>query len=332
MDQDRTRGQALNSTSVLNSVGRVNLLVLGGGYTGRRLAYAAAQRGVTGALSHRTPAESPPPTAPPGWQTVVFNPETGSLPRESELAAITHVVSTIPPGPDGHDPVLTHLLTSLRQLPLQWLGYLSTTGVYGDMGGQWAQEDTPCRPQAKRSQARRACEEGWLGSGLPVQIFRLPAIYGPGRNPLGDLRAGRARLVHKHGQVFCRVHVDDICGALLHCMATPAERRPLIVNVSDNGPCPSSEQLGFAAHLLDCKLPDVQPFEAIATTMGSMARSFWQENRRVSNQRLCGELGYDLRYPTYREGLRASLLEEAAAGRPAGRSPAQSPEGPGSAT
>lgn len=303
-----------SSTSVLNTDPTVKLLVLGGGYSGGRLAATAARQGIRGLLSHRNPGQAA--AAPPGWRTIGFDAATGLQPEADDLAGVTHVISTIPPGSDGQDPVLHQLLTVLLQLNLHWVGYLSTTGVYGDSGGAWVDEGTPCRPRAGRSQARLSCEQAWHASGLPLQIFRLPAIYGPGRNPFADLLAGRSRLLHRPGQVFCRVHVDDICGALLHCLALPTQQRPAIVNVCDDLPCSSAEQLGYAAHLVGCKLPDVQRFDAIASSMSPMARSFWLENRRVSNALLCTQLGYRLRYPNYRAGLRASLLEEGAATAP----------------
>jgi nucleoside-diphosphate-sugar epimerase len=223
------------------------------------------------------------------------------------LAGVTHVLVTIPPDPQGADPVLATLTGTLASLPLQWVGYLSTTGVYGDHGGDWVREDSALRPRLERSQARLACEQAWRRSGLPVQVFRLPAIYGPGRSPFDNLRNGTARLIHKPGQVFSRVHVDDIVGALMHCLAMPAGERPQTVIVADREPCPSSETLGFAAHLLGCKLPPWQRWQDVSATMGPMARSFWSENRRASSKLLCDSLGYRFRYPSYREGLRASI-------------------------
>jgi nucleoside-diphosphate-sugar epimerase len=281
------------------------VLVLGGGYTGQRFAAALAAQGAAVWLTHRG---ATPPAAAPGLQWLRFDPDEG---HELELPAdLSHGLVTIPPGSDGRDAALRHLLEPLRQQPLQWLGYLSTTGVYGDVQGAWVDESSPTRPGLARSQARLACEQAWLASGLPVQSFRLPAIYGPGRCPFQQLQAGTARLVHKPGQVFCRIHVDDIVGALLHCLALPAAERPALVNVSDDAPCPSSETLGYAAHLLGCKLPPLQRFCSIAPSMSPMALSFWADNRRVRNHRLCQELGYRLRYPSYREGFRASLEEE----------------------
>ena len=288
----------------VNPASRV--LVIGGGYSGRRFARAAAARGARVWLTHRS--AEPPGPADDGLQWLRFNPAEGHGLAMPE--GISHALVTIPPTAEGRDPALDHLLSALRQQPLHGLGYLSTTGVYGDTGGAWVDETSPTQPSLPRSQARLTCEQHWLASGLPVISFRLPAIYGPGRCPFEPLRQGTARLVHKPGQVFCRIHVDDIVGALLHALALPPDARPTVLNVSDDAPCPSSETLGYAAHLLGCKLPPLQRFAAIAPAMSPMALSFWADNRRISNQRLCRELGYRLRYPSYREGFAASLAEE----------------------
>lgn len=285
------------------------VLVVGGGYSGERFARAAAARGAEVWLTYRrSKPEQPadPGTAPLHW--LHFDAEAQAIPPLPEQ--LSHVLITLPPDASGSDAALEHLLEPLRQQPLRWLGYLSTTGVYGDSQGAWVDEHSPTQPTLARSQARLQCEQRWLSSGLPVQSFRLPAIYGPGRCPFEQLRSGQARLVHKPGQVFCRIHVDDIVGALLHATDQAEGRRPAVINVSDNVPCPSSETLGYAAHLLGCKLPNVQRFEAIAPQMSPMALSFWADNRRVRNNLLCGELGYRLRYPSYREGFAASLAEE----------------------
>jgi nucleoside-diphosphate-sugar epimerase len=285
------------------------LLVIGGGYSGQRFAAAAVKRGARVWLTQRgETAIAPPADSPVQW--LRFDSAAGQIP---ELPAqLSHVLVTIPPEADGRDAALEHLREPLGQHPLQWLGYLSTTGVYGDSQGDWVSESSPTCPTLPRSLARLHCEQRWLSSGLPVQAFRLPAIYGPGRCPFQQLQAGSARLVHKPGQVFCRIHVDDIVGALLHCLAMAPEQRPAVVNVSDDLPCPSSETLGFAAHLLGCKLPACKRFDTIAPELSAMALSFWADNRRVSNQLLCRRLGYALRYPSYREGFSASLAEERA--------------------
>jgi nucleoside-diphosphate-sugar epimerase len=238
---------------------------------------------------------------------VRFDPAAGVVPPAEDLAGTTHVLITIPPDGSGADPVLTHLASLLQTLPLAWVGYLSTTGVYGDRGGGWVDEATPEAPGLERSRARLACEMAWRRQELPLQVFRLPAIYGPDRTPFRDLHQGKARLIHKPGQVFCRIHVDDIVGALLHCIGLPAQRRPPTLILADEAPCPSSETLGYAAHLLGCRLPEVQAWGAIETAMSPMARSFWSENRRVSSLLLREGLGYRLQFPTYREGYKDCL-------------------------
>jgi nucleoside-diphosphate-sugar epimerase len=274
------------------------MLVLGGGYTGRRVARALEAAGVPVLLTHRRPA---PPGDAQGW--LHFDPDQGALPSQADLAGVSHVLVTIPPDAGGRDPVLESLEAQLRRLDPAWVGYLSTTGVYGDSGGAWVDETSPTRPLLERSQARLACEQAWRRSGLPVQLLRLPAIYGPGRNPMVNLRNGTARLIHKPGQVFSRVHVDDIVGAVLHSITLSPQARPDTLILADTFPCPSSEILGLAAHLLGCRLPEVQRYEDVAEAMGPMARSFWSENRRASSRRLRDDLGYRLLYPTYREGL-----------------------------
>ena len=295
------------TTGVVNRGGR--FLVVGGGYTGLRFARAVARQGAEVWLTTRQ-TTAPAPACPEDEQLhwLHFDAGNGNIP--SLPANLDHGLITLPPNSDGSDAALEHLLEPLRQQPLQWLGYLSTTGVYGDVQGAWVDEHSPTNPGLARSRARLQCEQQWLVSGLPVQSFRLPAIYGPGRCPFEQLRSGRARLTHKPGQVFCRIHVDDIVGALLHALALPAAQRPTVLNVSDDAPCPSSETLGYAAHLLGCKLPELQRFEQVAGTLSPMALSFWADNRRVSNRLLCQELGYRLRYPSYREGFRASLADE----------------------
>ncbi len=301
----------MSDTGVLTSAGAVNplgpgerLLVVGGGYTGQRFAECLRQLGADVVVTHRR--------TPSAAGELPFDSSTGLLPTAAELQGVSHLLVTAPPDRQGQDPCLSSLKPLLDGLQLQWAGYLSTTGVYGDQHGQWVDESTsPTADLLPRSQARLQCEQDWLTSGWPVQVFRLPGIYGPGRNSLVTLQRGDARHVHKPGQVFCRVHVDDIVGALLHCLRLPAAKRPSIVNVCDNRPAPSSELLGYAAHLLGCPLPQLHWFEAVQDSMSPMALSFWRDNRRVSNRRLTKELGYALLFPSYREGLQACLRAEA---------------------
>ena len=301
----------MSDTGVLTSAGAVNplgpgerLLVVGGGYTGQRFAECLRQLGADVVVTHRR--------TPSAAGELPFDSSTGLVPTAAELQGVSHLLVTAPPDRQGQDPCLSSLKPLLDGLQLQWAGYLSTTGVYGDQHGQWVDESTsPTADLLPRSQARLQCEQDWLTSGWPVQVFRLPGIYGPGCNSLVTLQRGDARHVHKPGQVFCRVHVDDIVGALLHCLQLPAAKRPSIVNVCDNRPAPSSELLGYAAHLLGCPLPDLHWFEAVQDSMSPMALSFWRDNRRVSNRRLTKELGYALLFPSYREGLQACLKAQA---------------------
>ena len=301
----------MSNTGVLTSSESVNplaaaqrLLVIGGGYTGQRFAECLRQLGADVVVTHRRPATTS--------GELPFDSSTGLLPKAADLKGVSHLLITAPPDRQGQDPCLSCLKPLLDGLPLQWVGYLSTTGVYGDQQGRWVDESTcPADDLLPRSQARLQCEQAWLNSGWPVQVFRLPGIYGPGRNSLLALQRGDARHVHKPGQVFCRVHVDDIVGALLHCLRLTASQRPTIVNVCDNRPAPSSELLAYAAHLLDCPLPELQWFDAVKDVMSPMALSFWRDNRRVKNHKLTQELGYALRYPSYREGLHACLKVEA---------------------
>ena len=288
-------------------IGRI--MVFGGGYTGRRCAAALANSGVAVTVTHRQ-AHEPADAGDKSLSWLVFDPARGLLPDADAMGGVTHVLVTIPPDAEGCDPVLTHLGSLLADLPLRWVGYLSTTGVYGDTGGAWVDESTAPAPGLGRSRTRLACEQAWRARHLPLQVFRLPAIYGPSRTPFASLRDGTARLVYKSGQVFCRIHVDDIVGAVLHNLALPESRRPDTLILADEAPCPSSETLGFAAHLLGLPLPPAQRYEQIEASLSPMARSFWSENRRVSSRLLREGLGYRLRYPSYREGFHASLAEE----------------------
>ncbi len=315
-----------NSTNVLSPEPTVNpravaaigrMVIFGGGYTGACVGRALTALGVPVSLTHRQPAPSPEAT-PAHW--LRFDSAGGAVPGEADLAGMTHALVTIPPNEQGLDPVLSALLPVVRQVGPVWVGVLSTTGVYGDHGGRWVREDSVTRAAPGRSQARLRCEQAWRDTGLPLQIFRLPAIYGPGRSPFAALREGRARLIHKPGQVFSRIHVEDIAGAILHCLSLPAEARPSLLNLADAEPCPSSETLGYAAHLLGIKLPPVERFADVAESMGPMARSFWLENRRADSRRLREELGYALRYPSYREGYREGCAADwlPATSQPAG--------------
>src|ERR1700722_18272308 len=220
------------------------------------------------------------------------------------LDGASHVLCTIAPGIAG-DPALRTCSRLLRGA--RWLGYLSTTGVYGDHGGAWVDEETPATPGQPRRLSRLAAERAWqalgLEAGAAVDVFRLPGIYGPGRSAVDQVKAGTARRIDKPGQVFSRIHVEDIAGTVLR--AITGVHAGAVYNVADDLPASSSDVVAFACDLLDKPVPPAIPWEQAEPTMSTMARSFYTETRRVKNDRIKKELGVVLRYPTYREGLRA---------------------------
>ena len=226
-----------------------------------------------------------------------------------DLDSATHVLISAGPK-DGHDPVLAELHDAFvaRASDLDWVGYLSTTGVYGDHGGGWVTENTPLTPSTDRGRARVAAEEEWRAlhqdHGLPLHIFRLAGIYGPGRGPFAKVRAGTARRIVKEGQVFSRIHVEDIAQALRASMAAPDPGA--IYNLCDDEPAPPQDVIAHAAGLLGLPLPPAIPIDE--AEMSPMAHSFYAESKRVDNSRMKERLGVNLRYPGYREGL-AALLE-----------------------
>ena len=227
------------------------------------------------------------------------------------LAEATHLLSSVGPGPEG-DPVLAGLSGLIADAAprLDWAGYLSTTGVYGDHGGGWIDEDTPLTPGTGRGKARVAAEAAWQAlaaqSGLRLHIFRLAGIYGPGRGPFAKVREGTARRIVKPGQVFSRIHVEDIARVLAASMARP--RPGAIYNVCDDEPAPPEDVIGHAAHLLGLPVPPEEAWDD--AEMGAMARSFYAESKRVRNDRIKRDLGVQLAYPDYRAGLAALLAAE----------------------
>lgn len=224
---------------------------------------------------------------------------------ESAFEGVTHVLQSIPPGAEG-DPVLAmHGAMLARRRQIRWFGYLSTTGVYGDRGGDWVEEHDDLQPTGERGRRRVAAEVGWsrllYAEGLPLHVFRLAGIYGPGRSALDSLRAGTAKRVIKPGQVFSRIHVADIVQVLRASMARP--NAGAVYNVCDDDPAPPWEVVEYAAELLGIPAPPAMPFEQ--AELSDMARSFYDDNKRVRNERIKRELGVQLMYPSYREGLRA---------------------------
>lgn len=240
-----------------------------------------------------------------GIEPFLFDGTTPADGVAEALETATHVLVSIAPGETG-DPVLNLHGEAIAAGRPDWIGYLSTVGVYGNHDGGWVDEDTVCKPVSKRSVQRVAAEQAWLdfarGNELPVQIFRLSGIYGPGRNAFENFRKGTARRLIKPGQVFNRIHVADIAGALEAAMAQPSTR---IYNVTDDEPAPPQDVVAHAADLLGVEAPPEIPFET--AELSPMARSFYGENKRVSNKRLKQDLGYTFRYPDYRVALRDLL-------------------------
>jgi len=243
-----------------------------------------------------------------GIEPFLFDRDKPLADVAAALAGTTHLLSSVPPDAAG-DPVLAHHGNDLvRLLGVKWTGYLSTTGVYGDRGGEWVTERDVLRPAGPRGRARVAAEEAWLGLGRvghAVHVFRLAGIYGPGRSAFDTLRDGRARRVVKPGQVFSRIHVEDIATVLEASLAKPDAGA--IYNVCDDDPAPPQDVIGYAAALLGVPAPPEIAYADAEKSMSDMARSFYAESKRVSNRRIKDELGVALAYPDYRVGLKALL-------------------------
>lgn len=281
-----------------------HLLCLGLGYSARVLARRLHLEGwrITG--SART-AEGTAKITGAGYEGLLFDAPSAPQGFNDTMRSATHLLISAAPDAAG-DPILAYCSDLIASAPnLTWIGYLSTIGVYGDHGGRWVDEDTPATPGNARSQHRLAAENAWLTHGkahdVPVQVFRLAGIYGPGRSAIDQLRAGRARRIDKPGQVFNRIHVDDIATLLKASIAQPRAGR--IYNVADGNPTPPTDVVAFGAELLGLPVPPLVPFADAG--LSKMGRSFYSENKRVSNKRILAELGVTLAYPTYRDGLRA---------------------------
>jgi len=243
-------------------------------------------------------------------RAVVFDGLLVTPVLERAMAVADHALISVPPAATG-DPVLAACGAALAGLgTLRTLVYLSTVGVYGDHSGGWVDEQTLVAPISERGRWRVAAEAGWqeFGArcGIAVAILRLAGIYGPGQNALAALARGKARRIVKAGQVFNRIHVADIAQAIDRAFARRADG---IFNVTDDEPSPPADPIVFAAQLMSREPPPEIPFADAAPSMSEMGLSFWQECRRVRNDKLKRELGVSLRYPTYRDGLRALLKD-----------------------
>jgi len=286
------------------------LFCFGLGYSARVLAERARARGWTVAGTARTPAAVADLRAA-GIAGFLFDRDRPLDDAPAALAGATHILSSVPPDDRG-DTVLDHHGRDIAALggSLRWLGYLSTTGVYGDRDGGWVDEDSALAPTGERGRRRVAAEGAWQAlakaHGLPLHIFRLAGIYGPGRNALASVRAGTAKRIDKPGQVFSRIHVADIAAVLEASMARPDPGR--IYNVCDDDPAPPAEVVAYACGLLGRPPPPLVPFAE--ADLSEMGRSFYRDNKRVRNRRLTDELGVRLAYPDYRSGLTALLATE----------------------
>jgi nucleoside-diphosphate-sugar epimerase len=253
---------------------------------------------------------SPEKLGRPRQAGVELLPFADSQAVSDALAEASHVLASIAPEADG-DPVLARFRHDLAALRPRALVYLSTVGVYGDHGGAWIDENSQCRPVSERSRRRLQAEAAWQlfgeETGVPVAILRLAGIYGPGRSAFDKLRDGTARRIIKPGQVFNRIHVDDIGQAVAAALNREAAGT---FNVADDEPAPPQDVFAYAAELIGMPPPPEVPFEAAEMT--PMARSFWGENKRVGNAKMKSALGLTLLHPTYREGLAAVLAAEAA--------------------
>lgn len=287
------------------------LFCFGLGYSAEALARRLAPKGWQIAGTSRTPDKTAH-IAGLGYGAYLFDGTARVEAVASALADTTHLLVSAGPGAEG-DPALHCFADDLaRASNLRWIGYLSTIGVYGDSGGAWVDEETPPQATSERATRRAEAERQWLAfgerTGKKVEVFRLGGIYGPGRSAIDDLREGTARRIIKPGQVFNRIHVEDIATVLL--AAADGHGRHAVYNVTDDQPAPPQDVIEYAADLLGVVPPPELPFET--ADLSPMARSFYSANRRVSNARMKADLGVTLSFPTYREGLR-SILQQVSA-------------------
>ncbi len=291
-----------------------HIFIFGAGYTARFWARACLRRGwrVSGTTRSVEKAEA---LAQEGIHPLLFDEDSPSPSLREALRSASHLLISAGPDASG-DPTLRLYRADIEAIArrLKWVGYLSTVGVYGDHNGAWIDETAPVAATSKRAAWRIQAEQAWLElhgrRQLPLHIFRLAGIYGPGRSPLQKLRAGTSRRIVKPGQVFNRIHVADIATTLDASIKRPNPGR--IYNVTDGNPAPPQDVIVHAAELLGIAPPPALDFATAEMT--PMARSFYSGNRRIANARIREELGVELAYPTYQEGLAAILAEERAQG------------------
>ncbi len=259
-----------------------NMLIFGPGYAASHLARRLAARGweVTGVTRDGRAG------------TIAFVDAPAVL---SALRGATHILSSVPPS-DGADPVLAHYGEVIAVAPASWVGYLSSTGIYGDSGGAWVDESAPVKG---RREGRNAADAAWAGLRGDMRVFRLPGIYGPGRSILERIAEGRAHRIALPDQLFSRVHIDDIAGGVIASFAGP----PGVYNLADDEPCHQNRLVEWGCAMLGAPMPPLQSLDQ--ADLSPAARAFYAENRRVANGKAKRLLGWTPRYPSFREGLMA---------------------------
>lgn len=281
----------------------ISLAAIGFGYCAQHL--LAEDRAAFGRVVGTSREAGRLASFPADVEGFVFDGRTLEADLAAALGEVQILLASAPPDDRG-DPILCCAAEILASGRLRQVVYLTTLGVYGNHDGAWVDEATPPRGGSLRLERRLKAEADWQAFGrahdVPVAVLRLAGIYGPGRNALVQLRTGEARRIDKLGQVFNRIHVDDIVGTI---RAAVAHRYDGVLNVTDDLPAPPGDPIAFAAELLGMDPPPAIPFEEAARAMSPMALSFWAGNKRVGNARLKGGLGVTLRHPTYREGLAA---------------------------
>ena len=285
-----------------------HLFCFGLGYTARSLARRLVGQGWSVAGTATTAAGVAEIRAL-GYDLFPFDGSAPDPQISAVLSKASHLLLSAPPGNQG-DPVLRVFRDAIANAAnLRWIGYLSTVGVYGDWDGAWVDETSPARPSSARSIRRLDAEQAWLDFGLQtgrrIMIFRLAGIYGPGRSAIDNLREGKARRIIKPGQVFNRIHVEDIATVLAAALEGRGTHE--LYNVSDDEPAPPQDVIAYAAEVLGVPTPPAIPFAS--ADLSSMSASFYAENKRVRNARIKQDLGVRLAFPTYREGLSALVRQ-----------------------
>lgn len=289
------------------------LVILGLGYSAQYIANKAAAEGFKVVGTTRT-AEKQHTLKDRGHKALIFDGETVSTGLTAALKSASHVLCSAAPGVTGSGCSVLTAVEPYFGERLSWLGYLSTIGVYGNQDGDWVDEETAPAPTSPRTERRIEAEAAWLEAGqargLPVALFRLGGIYGPGRSPLDKIRAGTSRRIIKEGQVFNRIHVADIANAV--CTAAQAGLSGTF-NGADDEPAPPQDVITYASELLGVEPPPEIPFES--AELSGMARSFYGDNKRIKNDKIKALIGGKMAFPTYREGLASLLADEKATAR-----------------